>query len=988
MTGLAGLWGIDPGADFAAALVAGLTARLAEAPPEAAGRIRVIVPTRPLQRRIIEAFEAGPSRLLPRIEVLDDLADDPALALAPADPPLVRHLTLARLVDALLATSPGLATRSAVFDLAQSLADLMDEMQAEDVSPDRLARLDVADMAAHWQASLRFLSIIGDAVASGTTGPEARLHTAVARIAADWAAAPPAEPVIVAGSTGSRGPARALMRAVAALPHGALVLPGFDFALPDHAWAALTDALTGEDHPQFRHARLLSDLAATPDAVRRWHGGPVDAARGRLTSLALRPAPVTDQWLTEGPRLGDPAAATAGLTLIEAPDPRAEAAALAMAMRDALEQGLTATLITPDRTLARRVTAVLDRWHLRPDDSAGRPLSQTAPGRFLRHTAALFHDRLTAEALAVLLKHPLTHSGADRGPHLLCTRDLELHLRQMGPPYPDACSLTDWATADQPTPCRSTVNRAGASSAPPGAGAWASWLGAALPPAPDPGDRPLSDHLARHRTLAETLAAGLSGTPRELWAAEAGRQAADAMDALAQAAPSAAPMSAFDYARLLDRVLSAVNVGEDVPAHPGLRIRGPREARGESADLMILAGLNEGAWPAAPTPDPWMSRRMRLDAGLLLPERQIGLSAHDFQIAAGAPRVILSRARRDDAAETVPSRWLNRLTNLMAGLPDGWVQALADMRARGDHWLALGDALFRPEAPAPPEARPAPAPPALQRPGRLSITQIQNLIRDPYAIYARHVLRLRPVEPLTKAPDPRDRGTILHGLLQALVTDGAFDEMRFAEDLAAGADAALRQGVPWPAARRLWLARLAAVAGDFAAAETLRRDKGTPLGKECPARLALDEIGFVLTGVVDRIDAGRDGGYLVYDYKSGAAPSPSVQRHFDRQLALSALCVASGAVAGIPAAPVIEAAFLSLAGDAKVVGAPADDLDPATTRAGLVGLLAAWADPERGYVSRRAVRSMLDSSGGDYDHLARFGEWAQTDAAVVQRVGR
>ncbi|MCU0906416.1 MAG: double-strand break repair protein AddB [Rhodobacteraceae bacterium] len=974
MTGMRGIWGIDPGADFARAFADGLLARHAGQPPDALARVRVIVPTRALQTRIAAELSRGAPRFLPRIEVLDDLADDPTLALPPADPGLVRTLTLARLVSRLVAAEPGLAAPSAVFDLAEALAALLDEMQAEAVAPDRLATLDVADHAAHWQASLRFLSLLGEVAGGALAGPEGRLRTAVTALASRWQAAPPRDPVILAGSTASRAPARLLALAVAALPVGSVVLPGFDFAMPAHAWASLSDPRTGEDHPQFRHARLLSDLGLAPGQVARWHGDAPRPARAALISLALRPAPVTDQWLTEGPGLGDPAAAVQDLTLIEAPDPRAEATAIACVLRDALEQGLSATLMTPDRLLARRVSAVLDGWHLRPDDSAGRPLALTAPGRLLRHAAGLLADRLTAEALVVVLKHPLVHSGTDRGPHLLFTRELELRLRRSGPPFPDRAALTDWAAGDR---------------APPGAAAWAEWLCSLLPPH-DPADtpEPVATRVQRHLTLAEALAAGPGGQPAQLWAEAAGIAARDAMDALTAAAVQGAPLTARDYVRLLDRVLAGRNVADDTPSHPLLRFRGPREARSEAADVLILAGLNDGTWPAFAAPDPWMSRGMRHAAGLMLPERQIGLSAHDFQMAACAPRVVLSRARRDDAAETVPSRWLNRLTNLMSGLPAPWADALADLRARGDHWLTLGATLSRPATATPPEPRPAPAPPATARPRALSITQIQTLIRDPYAIYAREVLRLRPLDPLTRAPDPRDRGTVLHAVLESLVAEDPYDEAIFAATLLARAEAQLARDVPWPAARRLWLARLAVAAPDFAAAETVRRDRAQPFVREGIARLDLPGAGFCLTGKIDRIDRTPDGGWRIYDYKTGAPPKAAEQRHFDRQLALSALCVARGAVAGVAPGPVTAAAFLSLAPGAAEEAAPADDLNPDTVDAALRRLMEAWADPDRGYAARRAIRKTQGVDAGPYDHLARFGEWAQTDTPRVMAVGR
>lgn len=973
MTGIPGIWGVDPGADFAAAFASGLLGRHAGQPPDALARVRVIVPTRALQSRIIAELSLGPARLLPRVEVLDDLADDPVLGLPPADPGLVRMLMLARLVDRLIAAEAGLAAPSATFDLAEALARLLDEMQAEGVPHERLASLDVADHAAHWQTSLRFLSLLGTLAGKTVAGPEGRLRQAVELLRARWLATPPRDPVILAGSTASRAPARLMALALARLPSGAVVLPGFDFDMPAQVWATLSDPRAGEDHPQFRHARLLSELGVAPAQVRRWHGVAPRPARAALISLALRPAPVTDQWLTEGPGLGDPGAAVQDLTLIEAPDPRAEAAAIACVLRHAVEQGLSATLMTPDRLLTRRVAALLDGWHLRADDSAGRPLSLTAPGRLLRHAAALMADRLTAEMLVVVLKHPLTHSGADRGPHLLFTRELELRLRRSGPPFPDRTALATWAAGGH---------------APAGVADWVGWLGDLLPETGGEGAEPMGVFVTRHLDLAERLAAGHGGTPAELWADAAGAAAREALAALANAAEHGAPVTARDYVRLLDRVLSGRNVPDDTPSHPLLRFRGPREARSEASDVMILAGLNDGVWPAFAAPDPWMSRGMRQAAGLALPERQIGLSAHDFQMAACAARVVLSRARRDDAAETVPSRWLNRLTNLMSGLPGGWDAGLAAIRARGDRWLALGAALSRPGEPVAQERRPAPAPAPDARPKTLSITQIQTLIRDPYAIYAREVLRLRPLDPLTRAPDPRDRGTVLHAVLEALVAEDPYDEAGFAAALVARAEARLADEVPWPAARRLWLARLATAAPDFAAGETARRDQAQPFVREAIAALDLPGTGFRLTGKIDRIDRDSGGAWRIYDYKTGAPPKAPEQRHFDRQLALSALCVSRGSVAGVAAGPVVAAAFLSLAPGAAVEAAPASDLDPDLVEAALARLVAAWTDPARGYVARRAVKKTFGMEPSPYDHLARFGEWAQTDDPQVILVGR
>ena len=439
------VFAVPLGADFPRALVAGLrTYILADAPHEMA-RVTLLVNTRRMARRLRAIFDEGPVGFLPRIVLLTQVNALPGAAvLDPPVSPLRLRLELSQLVRRLLDRTPALAARKDVFALAEELLTLTREMQDEGVSFDDLRGLDVSQLSSYWQQSLNFIQIAETYLnAAGYDQTDAgRNRHQIELLAKAWKASPPRNPIILAGSTGSRGPTQLLMEAVAGLPQGALVLPGFDTDQPDHVWDRLGDALQSEDHPQARFKSLMDRLGLDRADIGTWGDhGPAVPERNKLLSLALRPAPITDAWMTEGPRLTGLDTATNGLTLLEAPSPRVEAVAIAMRLRQAVEDRQSAALITPDRMLSRRVSAALDRWGILPDDSAGTPLHLTAPGRLLRLVARLFVDRLSGETLLGLLKHPLVHSEGDRGPHLLCTRELELHLRRYGPPFPDRASL-------------------------------------------------------------------------------------------------------------------------------------------------------------------------------------------------------------------------------------------------------------------------------------------------------------------------------------------------------------------------------------------------------------------------------------------------------------------------------------------------------------------------------------------------------------------
>ncbi len=395
------VFGVAPGIDFPAALAHGILDRLGAAPPEALARVEIVVNTERMGRRLADLFAGLRPGLLPRITPVARLADRfPMPGVPPRRSPLRRKLDLGRLITALLDAQPELAPRASVPALADGLAALFDEMAGEGVAPETVLGLSVDDMSGHWARSLSFIDIVRGYLAEGDDGAadaEARQRLTVAALAARWADSPPDTPVIVAGSTGSRGTTALLMRAVAGLPQGALVLPGFDFCLPPDIWRAIGPE--ADDHPQARFARLLDRLGLRPEDVAPWAGDmPEDTPigmRNSLVSLAMRPAPVTDQWLRDGPALGPLEAITRDMTLIEAPSPRIEAQAIALRLRRAAEDGQSAALVTPDRTLTRQVTAALGRWGIEPDDSAGRPLALSAPGRLLRHVAGLFATRLS-----------------------------------------------------------------------------------------------------------------------------------------------------------------------------------------------------------------------------------------------------------------------------------------------------------------------------------------------------------------------------------------------------------------------------------------------------------------------------------------------------------------------------------------------------------------------------------------------------------------
>ena len=977
------VYGLPPGADFAAEFAKGLLDRMSDHRPESLARVTVLVNTRRMQRRLKMLLSEGPARLLPRIILITDLgALNQTSTIAPPVSPLRRRLELALMVDKLLQTEPEIAPKSATVDLADSLASLMDEMQGEGVSPETILALDVSDQSGHWERSLKFLSIVREyteRMSGEWMDPEARTRQLALELTTTWSEQPPTDPIIVAGSTGSRATTAMIMSAVARLPQGAVVLPGFDFHLPDDVFARLnTEKLTplgSQDHPQFRFAKLLDSFGLGKADIDRWTDADPRAERNALISLSLRPAPITDRWLIEGPSLGDLRERTKGLSLLEAPQPRDEALAIAVALREAVEHGKTAALITPDRTLGRRVAATLQRWNITPDDSAGRPLSLTAPGRYLRQVARMVGAEPDPVELIALLKNPLAVSSEkDRGPHLRMTRELELYFRRKAIVVVSPAVIEGFR--DEQAPVEQ---------------GWCNWLSSWLDQVKK---RPLStlhDCLVRHIAAAESLAAGSRDGSGLLWEQTAGRDALALVKRFEAETDHSGHLPFSEYYRLFERMLSAASTRNHDNAHPDVMIWGTLEARVQGADLVILGGLNEGVWPEHPSPDPWLNRSLRRQAGLLLPERQVGLSAHDFQQAVAAKEVILSRAKRDADSETVPSRWLIRLTNLLDGLREqNGPQALGEMKAAGQRYVDLAKVLDEPVEKVEPEPRPAPAPPLRARPRDLTVTEIQKLIRDPYSIYARYMLRIRPLDPLRVTPNPRIRGDVFHKIIEeAFGLDADFADEVHAADRLRGIARKHLDRLPWPGIAAHWYGHLDSIADQLVWDEQSRRALGHPIALERKGAFDIPGTRFSIRGKADRIDLLKDGKLVIFDYKTGAPPTLEELRYFDRQLPIEAVMAEHGGFKEVPAAIVSHVTHIGLGRTPKVQETHLEigdklDLRTVTIQAELAQLLNSFDSEDKGYPSRRAMEKVRYE--GDYDHLARFGEWDETKEPETVRL--
>ena len=926
----------------------------------------ILLPTRRACLTLNKAFlqkAGGKPVLLPRILPFTALGDEDAgfffqgvsdEKLPKAVNPLERALLLTRLI---MRRSQEDMPADKAFLLAKDLSVFLDEKTQYGVTTRMLEQIVPDNFATHWQEVLSFLKIVTEnwpliLKERNLIDSAERQVRLFQSLATAWQTNPPPFPVVAAGSTGSLPTTALLLDTVASLENGCVILPGLNKSLSETERMHIR-----ETHPQYHLMRLLDSMKITPDDVIELTGNGKTASseRFRLINEALKPFETTDEWYKTKPFSAE---AADGVTRLDCADEAQEALCISLILRNVLETPeKTAAVITPDRNLAKRVIACMRRYGVTVDDSAGEPLGATPLGTFLNLSAQAAADGMAPYSLLALLKHPLTTLGltqaaARRKATLLdkvVLRGMQTGkgLKYLKDKTAQIAELSDFVNA---------LDTA--------AGEFTALMTQKQPHC-------FGDFLNAHLKAAEHLAASAdkAGAAR-LWTGNAGEAATDLFAGLFDYADVLGKITAAQYLALLNVFLRSAPVRLKYGMHPRIDILGTMEARLVRPDVLILASLNEGKWPQSAETDAWFSRPMRQACGLPLPEHLTGLAAHDFAQSFCAPTVFLTRALKEDGTPTVASRWLLRTETLlkMSGISFN----------RGD-WNAWAEKLDAPEKNIifPP---PAPKPPVESRPRRLSVTKIETLMRDPYAVYARHILNLEPLEDIDAPVSAADFGTMLHAVLKTFVeknqqtlADGArndlfetalleFKKLPFSKADALFFEQRLKRALDWFYAT--YAQKISEIRQSFC---------------ERKGEISFSAKGgtFTLTGIADRIDVLKDGSADVIDYKTGYAPTPKeVAAGYAPQLPLEADMLEKGAFADIGQRKARALEYWMTKGDSEggsLKTIPNDGISEILFD-NLTKLINAFDDADKAYDATPDVSKKPRYN--DYDHLARFKEWS------------
>jgi ATP-dependent helicase/nuclease subunit B len=953
-------------------------------------RWNIILPSRRAARRMKTVFAEEAhcsSLLLPHIRAIADVEDDTVTTahVLPGLAATTLRFAMARMVTEWASHNPHLelardiaSTPRQALLLTDSLVKLIDQIETEEVSFAGLSAFyDFTDLAGHREAVTGLLDHVQESHAKLLTdsrriGAASRRNRLIRHVAETIASGAAKGPFIVAGSTGTNPATRDLLKAVASRSDGAVILPGLDLVMADADWLVLTPT-----HPQNGLKNLLGDLGAARSDVQSLAD---ELPRLALIREVMRPSPRTDHWVTAlAEQTAELRTAFQGVSLVEAEDRHEEALTIALVLREAVATAnRTAALVTPDRDLASRVAAELARWNIVIEDSGGEPLLHHGQASLLARLITCITTDYEPASVISLLHHKDFNPVLDDFPAAEIARCCEVAARQYGlGAGPKGLAHAILRAIESKTidhhvhPVLGRISdelwQAAAATADALSGIFETL---------DPLDvKSLSEHVTVLREALARLNPAVDLTTTFNVALE------KELAALADASSALGGLSLADASIILSRHLAAEIIQPERPCHPRLAIYGLAEARMMQADVLLLGGLVEGKWPAQPDTGPWLNRPMRQALGLSPPERDIGLSAHDFAEGLGFEKVHVTWPRRMGRQPVVPSRWVLRLRMLLQGLG-------ITRENQVDHrHLALARRLDAPED-FTPVLRPRPAPPVALRPTQFSVTEIETLIRDPYAVFARRILQVEPLRPLAEEAGAALRGTLLHGALESWNRGWPYaspDASR--ASLVAAGEQQFASLLADPSVAGFWWPRFLRVAEALVAAATTLDEDVSRILCELSGSLsfAVQGTGFRLKARMDRLDLFKDGTARLIDYKSGTIPAGgSVAAGFSPQLTLQAHMASQGAFKDAGISQPLEALYIGISGgrpaieildalrDGKKDKVPLVDV-AASHFHKLQDILGSYLNIDQPYLPRARQFSVENTS--PFDHLSRYREW-------------
>lgn len=951
MLRLPNVYTILPGIPFAKALAAQLWAEYRDNLP-ALSDVQIYLPNRRSCRAVADTFleiSDGQATLLPRLTPLGDIDEDDLLEsdpfildedpfLTPAIPMLERQIILTKLIQA-RPDIPMSVTEA--FNLAGELASFLDRAHTEQIDLKKIDTLVTGDLAAHWKITRDFLAIIihhwPDILASrNQADPAQRRNILFQKKIEALRNNPPKHRVIAAGSTGSILASAQLLDVISRLPNGAVILPGLDPSVDQKIWDAVD-----EMHPYFYQKRLVTEfMDIDRHSIKLWPGTEQRNEKQKLAQFALQPQAIFD--------LSDASLDMAkinNMDFIAAENPLHEAKIIALMLREALnEPESTAMVVTPDRILAQHIQQEMLRWDLLVNDSGGQKLNQSPVGVFMNIIAGFLNTSTPATHILSLMRHDLFRLHAPEERRLDATCLLEKDFRKKFLPQH---SLKKFAEQNDHPILTETLEVLDG-----------FLLGDA---------RPLHEWLALHITCAEQMATtpNLPGT-EILWKNEAGESCAQLFYKLHEAAMDHDfILSPQDYSSFIIAAMEKITIRPRFGTHPRIRILSPIEARLQDADRVILAGLNEGVWPAQVKADAWLSRPMQRDMGFGSPDRRIGQSALDFAVLFSLPHATMTWSKKRDGVAAHPSRWLQQIFAVLKKN-----DALPAIDASPYfHWARAWD---EPET-LHPQGAPSFSPPNNVRPRDMRVTAVETWQKDPYALYANRILDLVPGMALDRQPDARDWGNAAHKILEEFFRDNGFFQNNPAAFFNETANRILATYPLNKAQEKAWRGKLDVIRDWMLEHERAVGELHTEISMHTDFTLP-DNTNFKLHGRADRIDIGKDG-LTITDYKTGAPPSDKkIKKGQSPQMPLLGLLAQQHFKSGTP-----ELRYIKLRGkvdnpaEARILKQPEELMQ--TAREVMDELLHRYYVKNDAYTAHALAKNDYD----DYRHLKRVAEWAALD---------